>query len=90
MWTIVSSNSIFFPLFYLRMRGNFLYKKLGEKIINIRKNKGITQEKLALLSDIDRTYLARIEKGETNPSLKVLFKICRILKMKISSLLKNL
>ena len=72
------------------MRGNFIYKKLGEKIIKVRKNKGLTQEKLALLSDIDRTYLARIERGETNPSLRVIYKICRTLKMKISSLLKNL
>ncbi len=71
------------------MRGNFLYKKLGEKIITKRKIQRISQDRLALLSDIDRTYMARIEKGLANPTLKVLHKIAQNLKTKISNLLKG-
>ncbi|MDH7476712.1 MAG: helix-turn-helix transcriptional regulator [Microgenomates group bacterium] len=68
------------------MRGNFFYKKIAEKIINKRKNCQMTQEKLAMLSEIDRTYLARIEEGKANPSIKILNKICRKLKIKLHQL----
>ncbi len=72
------------------MRGNFLYKRLGEIIISSRKRKKFSQEKLALLSDVDRTYLARIEEGKANPTIKTLHKISRILRVKIRTLLKGL
>lgn len=72
------------------MHGYFFYQHLGEIILKIREKKGLTQEQLALLSDINRTYLFRIEKGLANPSLKILNKICRVLKIKISNLLKGL
>lgn len=71
------------------MRGNFFYKRLGERIIIERNKKQITQEQLALLSDIDRTYLARVEEGKANPSVKVLSKISKILKVRLTSLLKG-
>jgi len=69
------------------MRGNFFYKRLGERIITTRKKREISQEQLALLSDTDRTYLARIEEGKANPSIKILNKICKILKVRLSELL---
>lgn len=72
------------------MRGNYLYKKLGEKIIKERKVKRISQDRLALLSDIDRTYLIRIEKGLANPTVKVLNKLAKNLEMKMSKLLKGI
>lgn len=72
------------------MRGNFLYKKIGERIIERRKKQRISQEKLAIISDIDRTYMSRIEKGIANPSVKVMHKISRNLGLKISRLLKNM
>lgn len=72
------------------MRGNFLYRKIGERIIQRRKNQKISQEKLAIICDIDRTYMSRIEKGIANPSVKVIYKICRNLGLKISRLLKNM
>lgn len=71
------------------MRGNYLYKKIGEKIFQTRKKKFISQERLALISDIDRTYLSRIEKGRANPSLKILYKISKNLGLKISRLIKE-
>lgn len=71
------------------MRGNFFYKRLAERIINSRKRRRLSQEQLALLSDMDRTYLARIEEGKANPSIKTLNKISRILKLRLSSLLKG-
>ncbi|OGK18757.1 hypothetical protein A2866_04275 [Candidatus Roizmanbacteria bacterium RIFCSPHIGHO2_01_FULL_39_8] len=71
------------------MRGNFFYKRLGERIVKARKKKKLSQEQLALLSDMDRTYLARVEEGKANPSIKVLNKLSRVLKIRLSSLLKG-
>jgi transcriptional regulator with XRE-family HTH domain len=72
------------------MRENFFYRRLGKVIFQIRKKKKLTQEQLALFCDIDRSYLSKIEKGRTNPSVKILNKICRVFKIKICNLLKGL
>ena len=72
------------------MRGNYLYKRIGERIASARKNRGISQETLSLVSEIDRTYLARIEQGSVNPSIKVLHKISRHLNMTMSMLLRGI
>ena len=71
------------------MRGNFFYKRLGERIISERKKHNLSQEDLAYDSSVDRTYLARIEEGKANPTIKVLNKIARRFKIKLSKLLEN-
>ncbi len=48
---------------------------LGNRIRQLREGKGWTQEKLAEHADIQRTYLAEIELGKRNPSLKHLTKL---------------
>jgi transcriptional regulator with XRE-family HTH domain len=69
---------------------NLFYKKLGDKIHSERKKRKLSQEQLALISGIDRTYLARIEEGKANPSIKVLCKISRTLKVKLFNLLEGI
>ena len=39
--------------------------KLGEKIKQLRKSKGISQEELAVMLKINRNYLSRIETGKS-------------------------
>ena len=72
------------------MRGNFYYKKLGETIIKSRQKKRLSQEQLALLSDVDRSYLAEVEVGKANPSVKFLHKIAKTLKIKVRKLLTDI
>ena len=48
---------------------------VGQRIKQLRNEKGLSQEKLALKADIDRTYLAGVEQGKRNPSLRSLEKI---------------
>ena len=67
---------------------NDISAKFANKLIAIRKEKGLTQEALALLCGIDRTYIGRLERGERNPSLLILDKIAKGLEMEISQLLK--
>lgn len=71
------------------MRGNFFYHRLAKRIIKERKKKKISQEQLALLSEIDRTYIARIEEGKANPTVKILNKIAKILRVRLWKLLKG-
>ena len=72
------------------MRGKIWYRKIGERIMFQRRKKALSQEKLAFASDIDRSYLARIEKGKANPTIKVLRKISRNLKFPLTNLFKKL
>ena len=56
-----------------------ILEKLGSRIRELRKSQGLSQEKFALKADIDRTYLAGIEQGKRNPSIKSLEKIINTL-----------
>lgn len=62
-------------------------KKFGEKVKQLRLEKGWSQEKLALVADLDRTYIPSIEKGERNVSITVIEKIAKALNVKISILI---
>ncbi|EPC5878120.1 helix-turn-helix domain-containing protein [Providencia hangzhouensis] len=64
-----------------------LSKKLGERIRNERIKQGISQESLALLTDIDRSYVGRIERGEVNITVEKLYQIAEVLKCSPSELL---
>ncbi len=69
------------------MKGFIFDRRLGDRIIVERRRKRLSQEELASLSEIDRTYLARIEEGKANPSIEVLTKIAKNLRINVSELL---
>ena len=52
---------------------------VGNRIRYLRKQRGISQEKLALIAGIDRTYLAGIESGKRNSTIISLEKIINAL-----------
>lgn len=52
---------------------------LGKRIKEIRKSKGLTQDKLAEMVGIDSKHLSRIECGKNSLSLSLLLKICSTL-----------
>jgi transcriptional regulator with XRE-family HTH domain len=62
-------------------------QKLGVKIRKIRKQKGLTQEKLAELANLDYSYLNMIEAGKKNPSIKKLAKIAKALGVSLQKLM---
>ena len=49
-----------------------------------KKKKGITQEVLSGLSDIGRTHLSALERGERKPTLETLYRISNALDMPMS------
>lgn len=64
-------------------------QKFGNNLKRIRIERGLSQEKLALISDIDRTYLPSIEKGERNVSIVVAEKLSKALNVPITELFKD-
>jgi transcriptional regulator with XRE-family HTH domain len=55
------------------------YLQLGNKIREIRKKRGLTQEELAWKSGISLNFMGQIERGHKKPSIKTLKKISEIL-----------
>ena len=65
-------------------------EKVGQRINELRTEMGLSQEKLALKAEIDRTYLAGAEQGKRNISLKSLEKIIVALDVSFEMFFKGL
>lgn len=61
-------------------------KALGQKIKQLRKQKGLRQVDLAVIIGISPSYVGSIEQGLRHPSLRVLEKLARALKISIKEL----
>ena len=64
--------------------------KFGQRVKELRSSKGYSQEKLAEISDLDRTYIPGIESGKRNVSIAVVEKIAKAFNISISELLNQL
>jgi transcriptional regulator with XRE-family HTH domain len=58
----------------------------GKLLQEQRKAKKISQEKLAKLSGLDRTFISLIENGKRNPTFTTILKICSALEIEPSEL----
>ncbi|QMU63351.1 MAG: helix-turn-helix domain-containing protein [Flavobacteriaceae bacterium] len=67
-----------------------LQRKFGLVLKELRLEKGLSQESLANQSDIDRTYISDIEKGERNISLKIIERLAETLQISLSELFKKI
>lgn len=72
---------------YERREMKDLAIKFGERIRQKRIQIGISQDKLALLSEIDRSYVGRIERGEVNITLEKAYQLADVLNCDIRELL---
>lgn len=63
-------------------------KILGENVRSLRIEQQITQEKLAEICDLHRTYIGAIERGDRNVSLNNIVKIAHALNVTPSDLLQ--
>lgn len=59
----------------------------GQRVRALRKEKGLSQEALAALADIDRSYMGHIERGEKNITLTKIYQISDALDISASKLL---
>ena len=67
-----------------------LEKAFGEILRELRVHQRLTQEALAEKSELDRTFISMLERGERQPSLSSLFKLASALNTEVSHILKML
>jgi len=63
-------------------------QRLGEKIVELRKARGITQQELAERLGTKNTQVRRIERGTVNSTINMLRKIAGVLKIEVEVLVK--
>ena len=63
--------------------------KVGEKLRNLRKKKGLTLKKLSEKAELSIGYLSNLERDACSPTLENIQKICGILDVSLSELLEE-
>lgn len=69
---------------------NDILKRFGQKLRQLRKSKGFSQEGFALECGLDRSYIGAVERGERNLSLRNIQTIAAKLNMTMSELFNGL
>lgn len=62
--------------------------QFGERVAELRKLQGLSQEELAFRCDVHRTYIGSIERGEKSPTLNTIEKFANGLNVDIIELFK--
>ena len=68
------------------MNSSEIVKIIGRNIKELRNERKISQQDLAEECNFEKSNLARIESGRTNPTVKTLFKISEALKIPLATL----
>lgn len=63
--------------------------RLGNRVRNLRRQRGWTQVEMAEMLGVDRSYLSEIENGKKDPSLRVLKTIAEGFKLSLPQLLRG-
>lgn len=67
-----------------------IQRAFGQAVKTIRMEKGISQEKLAELVDLHRTYISDIERGGRNVSLVNIYRIAEGLDVKVFEIFQKI
>lgn len=70
------------------MNSRNILRIFGDNVQQLRKAKGISQEKLAELAGLHRTYIGMIERAEKNITLCNIEKIAEALNVQIKDLIQ--
>ncbi len=62
---------------------------LGAALRRIRLEKSISQEKLALLAEVDRSYVGRVERGDNNVAILTLSRLVGALDVSLAELMQE-
>lgn len=68
------------------MDESILLSTFGQKIKFLRLQKGLSQEQLAHLANLDRTYVSSVERGKRNVSLINIYKLADALNIQVGLL----
>jgi len=64
-------------------------KALGLALCEVRRERGMSQEELALESGFDRTYISLLERGVQSPTLRTLLKLSEVLGIRASEIVRQ-
>lgn len=67
-------------------RDIYFIKRFGKNLRKIRKDKNMSQETLAIHADTSRSQIARIERGEINPTITTINRFAEALQIDIQNL----
>lgn len=62
---------------------------LGAALRSIRLEKAISQERLALLAEVDRSYVGRVERGDNNVAILTLSRLAGALGISLAELMRR-
>ena len=65
-----------------------ILKEFGDRIRELRKQKGLSQEQLSFKANLHRTYIGMIERGEKNITLINIEKIAKAFDISINELMR--
>ena len=63
--------------------------EFNEKLQELRKNKGLTQEELAEALYVSRTAISKWESGKSMPDSGIMLELCELLKINVNELLSG-
>lgn len=66
-----------------------MQRALAANLSRLRKAKKLSQERLALEADVDRTYVSQLERRLKNPSLLILHRLAKVLDTDVITLLQT-
>ncbi|NQX68936.1 helix-turn-helix transcriptional regulator [Paenibacillus alba] len=66
-----------------------IHKMVGRKLLNIRKTRGLSLDQVAELTGVSKAMLGQIERGDSNPTISVLWKIVSGLQISFTSLIEE-
>ena len=69
------------------MKKKDLNKKIGQRIVELRKKKSWNQAELGRASGKDRQAIEKLENGRVNPTLYTLYEIAKALEVPLATLL---
>ncbi len=65
-----------------------LRKKFGKRLRYLRRDRDITQEHLAELTDLSVNFISLLETGQSSPSFETMVKIAKALEVDVGELFK--
>ncbi|GAB7023802.1 helix-turn-helix domain-containing protein [Salidesulfovibrio brasiliensis] len=66
-----------------------IMKKMGLRVRQLREASSLSQEKLAELAHVHRTYISTIERGQQNISLTILIRLADVLGVSLATLFED-
>ncbi len=64
-------------------------RAFGQSLRALREHRGLTQEGLSLEAELSRNFISQLELGTKSPSLRTIFRLCKVLEIAPAELMKD-